>query len=95
MDQAATSPFQQVKALFTGLFAGSASPIHLTPEQRIVLHSSQSPVAALDPDTKQEYGILQREVFEKIKQVFDVEEVDPSFFECEELDFVIDSPRTL
>jgi hypothetical protein len=34
-------------------------------------------------------------VFEKLKQVFDIDEIDPSFFEFEEIDTIIDTPRML
>jgi hypothetical protein len=69
--------------------------IHFTPEQRHSLGNSVTPVCALDPETRKEYVIIDREAFERIKRVLNVDEIDPSFFEFEEIDAVVDAPRAL
>ena len=62
---------------------------NFTPEQTKALPNADAPVSALDPQTKKEYVILQRDAFEKIKQVLSINEIDPSFFEFEELDNIV------
>ncbi|MEX2138361.1 MAG: hypothetical protein WD894_03820 [Pirellulales bacterium] len=69
--------------------------IHLTPEQRHSLRDSATPICALDPETRKEYVIMERDAFEKIKRVLDVDEIDPSHFEFEEIDVTVDVPREL
>lgn len=88
--------FDQVKAFFTGLVSPERGPmIDFTAEQRQALQEAEVPVSARDPETQKEYVIVQREIFEKIQQVLDVEEIDRSFFEFEDLDYPVDSPRML
>lgn len=38
---------------------------------------------------------MERDAFEKIKRVLDVDEIDPSHFEFEEIDVTVDVPREL
>ncbi len=95
MDHALPS-FDQLKALFHSLVSPDPrAMIDFTADQRQALPEAETPVPARDPETKKEYIILQREVFEQLKRVFEMDEVDSSLFEFEELDTVIDTPRTL
>lgn len=93
MDRA-LSLFDQLKSPFHGVLS-SGPTVDLTPEQRRALLYADEGVPARDPETKREYVILKREVFDKIKRVLDIDEVEPSIFEFEEIDTVIDAPRTL
>jgi hypothetical protein len=59
--------------------------IELTEEQRReVLRAGEVPVRLRDPDTRAEYVILKADFYERMRRVF--EEVDPSFFEFEDID---------
>jgi hypothetical protein len=89
-------PFDQLKAFVSGLIPVQPRPmVDLTPEQRQALHEAGTAVPARDPETSQEYVIVQREALERLKRALDVDEIDPSFFEFEEIDTIIDAPRTL
>jgi hypothetical protein len=59
--------------------------IELTEEQRReVRRAGDVPVRLTDPDTQAEYVVLKADDYERMRRVF--EEVDPSFFEFEDID---------
>jgi hypothetical protein len=90
------SPFDQLKAFVSRLVKSKPRPtIDFTPEQRQTLLEADMPVPARDPETKKEYIILQREVFDKLTRVLEIDEIDPSLFEFEEIGTVVESPRAL
>jgi hypothetical protein len=41
--------------------------IELTPEQRQALDQGEQPTVAVNPDTGQEYLLIRREVYEKVR----------------------------
>lgn len=62
----------------------------LTPEQsREVRRAGDRPVEVEDPITRESYVLVKAAVYEKLRELVEVEKVDPSFYEYGE--FV---PRT-
>jgi len=58
--------------------------LELTREQRQEIRESGADALRLtDPETHVEYVVLKSDVYERMRRVF--EEVDPSFFEFEEI----------
>lgn len=58
--------------------------IELTPQQRREVEQAEKPVAVLDVETKREYVLVRREIYERLQKIMEIEEVDPSFYECDE-----------
>jgi hypothetical protein len=56
----------------------------LTPEQTRIVEEANKPIAITDAQQHREYVILTRDTYERIRRVLEPEEVDPSFYECEE-----------
>ena len=56
--------------------------IELTPEQWREVENAELPISVKSP--KEEFVLVQKETFERMKRIVEVEEVDPSYFECGE-----------
>ena len=56
----------------------------LTPEQSRIVEASDKPVTAMDALKHREYVILSKDTYERVRRILEPEEVDPSFYECEE-----------
>ena len=46
-----------------------------------------------DAETDQEYVILRADVFDRMRHLLEVEEIDPSFFEIGDFEPVDENPR--
>jgi hypothetical protein len=57
-----------------------------TPEQRHVLLSSSPPITVAVSEGERQYVIIEKDVYERLKGLLQVDEADPSFFDCEETD---------
>jgi len=58
--------------------------LELTQEQqREIQHAGDNPLRLTDPRTQTEYVVVKLDLYQKMRRVF--EEVDPSFFEFEEI----------
>jgi hypothetical protein len=58
--------------------------LELTPAQRReIRESGEAPLHVADPETHAEYVVLKRELYERMRRVF--EEVDPSLYEFDEV----------
>ncbi len=56
--------------------------VTLTPEQRqLVEQAGDAPVRIADVETDREYVLLRADVYDKMRHLLEVEEIDPSFFE--------------
>ena len=55
-----------------------------TPEQTRIVEAADQPVPATDADHHRQYVILSRDTYERVRRLLEPEEVDPSFYECEE-----------
>lgn len=56
----------------------------LTPDQAQIVRDAHQPVPALDAQRHQEYVILSKDLYDRVRRILEPEEVDPSFYECEE-----------
>ena len=57
--------------------------IQLTSEQTLAVEQADSPIRATDAQNR-EYVILSSELFDRMKRVLEIEEIDRSFYECED-----------
>jgi hypothetical protein len=58
----------------------------LTPEQRQeIKQAGEKPVRVEDPDTKTAYLIVKEEVFQRMRELVEIETIDPSFFEFDDI----------
>ncbi len=54
----------------------------LTPEQSREVHrAGDRPVEVEDPITRETYVLVKAAVYEKLRELVEVEKIDPSFFE--------------
>jgi hypothetical protein len=59
----------------------------LSPEQRQAIgEAGGQPVPIIDPETHQTYLIIKAEVFERLREYSEKEEIDPSFFEIDDFE---------
>jgi hypothetical protein len=59
----------------------------LTPEQRkLVEKAGTQPVRLEDPETRQAYVLLRADVYDRLREAIDVEDIDPSFFEIDDFE---------
>ena len=59
----------------------------LSPElQRAIGEAGDRPVPIVDPETQQAYLLIKTEVFERLRDSREVEEIDPSFFEIDDFE---------
>ena len=66
----------------------------LSPEQRHAIgQAGDQPVPILDPETNQTYLIIRAEVYDRLCAMCGEEEIDPSFFEIDDIEPARDDPR--
>jgi hypothetical protein len=58
----------------------------LTPEQASLLRTAQDHITFAVPGISERFVIIRQDRFDKMKELLEVDEVDPSFFDCEEID---------
>ncbi len=64
----------------------------ITPEQRrLVEQAGEAPVRIADAD--REYVILRADVYDRMRHLLEVEEIDPSFFEIGEFEPIDENTR--
>jgi hypothetical protein len=66
--------------------------MQLTQQQCDALLSEEAP-RLVDPATNTRYVLIREDVYEKLRKLAHVEEIDPSFFEVEQIE-LFDEPRT-
>jgi hypothetical protein len=59
--------------------------MNLTEEMRRALGKGQ-PVEVTDPDTHEVYVLVKQEQYQAMRRLLEVEEIDPSLYEVEELE---------
>ena len=59
--------------------------MNLTEEMRQALGKGEA-VEVTDPDTREVYVLVKRERYQAMRRLLDVEEIDPSLYEVEELE---------
>jgi hypothetical protein len=59
--------------------------MNLTEEMRRALDQGK-PVEVTDPETREVYVLLKQEQYRQMRRLLDVEEIDPSLYEVEELE---------
>jgi hypothetical protein len=59
--------------------------MQLTLQQREILKTEDAP-RLIDPETNTRYVLVREDVYEKMRKLADIEEIDPSFFEVEEIE---------
>lgn len=64
--------------------------MQLSAEQRRAVETGLA-VRVADAETHEEYVVISTRVFERLRDVLQLDEADPSFFECDE----VDSPTML
>ena len=57
-----------------------------TPEQTNLLLNMEDHITAAVPTMNKSFVIIPQDTFEKMRELLQVDEVDPSFFDCEEID---------
>lgn len=57
----------------------------ITEELRQAL-SQNHPVEIVDPDTGDVYVVVRRDQYERMRRLTEVEEIDPSFYEAEDVE---------
>jgi hypothetical protein len=66
----------------------------ITPEQmRLVEQAGEAPVRIADAETHREYVILRADVYDRMRHLLEVEEIDPSFFEIGEFESIDEDSR--
>ncbi len=66
----------------------------LSPEQRSAIEEAgDRPVPIIDPETQQTYVLIKAEVFERLRESSEEEEIDPSFFEIDDFEPAREDPR--
>jgi hypothetical protein len=66
----------------------------ITPEQRrLVEQAGDAPVRIADVETDREYVILRAEIFDRMRRLLEIEEIDPSFFEIGDFEPIDENPR--
>jgi hypothetical protein len=66
----------------------------ITPEQRrLVEQAGDAPVRIADTETDREYVLLRADVYDRMRHLLEVEEIDPSFFEIGDFEPVDENPR--
>lgn len=60
--------------------------IELTDEQVKALDNGEKPPRVVNPRTKETYVLVQAQLYEKMRKTLEVEEVDPSLYEFEEIE---------
>ncbi len=66
----------------------------ITPEQRrLVEQAGEAPVRIADEETQREYVILRAEIYDRMRHLLEVEEIDPSFFEIGGFEPIDEDPR--
>jgi hypothetical protein len=60
--------------------------IELTDEQARALENGEKPPRVVNPRTKETYFLVQAQLYEKMRQILEVEEIDPSLYEFEEIE---------
>jgi hypothetical protein len=66
----------------------------ITPEQRrFVEQAGEAPVRIADAESKREYVILRADVYDRMRHLLEVEEIDPSFFEIGEFEPIDENSR--
>ncbi len=66
----------------------------ITPEQRqLVEQAGGEAVRLADAETSQEYVILRADVYDRMRHLLEVEEIDPSFFEIGDFEPIDEDPR--
>ena len=59
--------------------------MNITEKMRDALGKGQ-PVEVTDPDTHEVYVLVKQEQYRAMRRLLEVEEIDPSFYEVEELE---------
>ena len=59
--------------------------MNMTEEMRHALRKGQ-PVEVTDPDTREVYVLVKQEQYQAMRRLLEVEEIDPSLYEVEELE---------
>ena len=59
--------------------------MNMTEEMRHAVGKGQ-PVELTDPDTHEVYVLVKQEQYQAMRRLLEVEEIDPSFYEVEELE---------
>jgi hypothetical protein len=66
----------------------------ITPEQRQLLEQAgEAPVRISDVESEREYVLLRADVYDRMRRLLEVEEIDPSFFEIDDFEPVDENPR--
>lgn len=63
----------------------NTASFELTPEQASILLQSQDQLTVLVPGAKP-YVLVPRDSYDRMKELLQVDDVDPSFFDCEEIE---------
>jgi hypothetical protein len=62
-------------------------------QRRAIGEAGDQPVPIIDPETSQTYLIIKVEVFERLRESSEEEEIDPSFFEIDDFEPAREDPR--
>ncbi len=62
-------------------------------QRRAIGEAGDLPVPIIDPETSQTYLIIKAEVFERLRESSEEEEIDPSFFEIDDFEPAREDPR--
>jgi hypothetical protein len=60
--------------------------IELTDEQARALENGEKPPRVVNPRTKETYVLVPAQIYEKVCHTLEVEEIDPSLYEFEEIE---------
>jgi hypothetical protein len=66
----------------------------ITPEQRqLIEQAGDEPVRISDAESNREYVLLSADIFDRMRHLLEVEEIDPSFFEIGNFEPVGEDPQ--